>query len=47
MNVKFTISICIGQAEKTVIDGFPCTLKAIVIMNKVSLIKCAAFNSRS
>lgn len=42
MNVNFTISIFVGQPKKSVIDGVPCTLKATVIMNEVSLIKCAA-----
>lgn len=42
MYVKATICICIGQAKKSVIEGFPSTLKPTVIMNKVSLIKCAA-----
>ena len=42
MNVKFTIRICISQAEKSVIDGVPSTLKATVIINEVCLIKCAA-----
>ena len=42
IEIKFAIPTCHSQIEKPVADGFPPTLKATVIMNRVCLIKSAA-----